>query len=200
MSEQSTQPTPDRPGSAPEPALTGHAYDGILEYDNPTPGWWTWLFIATIVFSAVYFFTVTLAGGQLSPIGFYDRARLAEMKRGGELKADAATLINLSKDADSLKAGEAIYLTNCMSCHARDGSGLAGPNLTDDSYINITKITDIVDVVSNGRANGAMPAWSSRLGPNDIVQVSAYVASLRGQNKKGKPVEPNAKPIPPWSE
>jgi cytochrome c oxidase cbb3-type subunit 3 len=200
MAEPPTPSTCDRTGAAAQPATTGHAYDGILEYDNPTPGWWTWLFIATIVFSAVYFFTVTLAGGQLSPIGFYDRARLAEMKRSGALRADATTLINLSKDGDSLKAGEAIYLTHCISCHARDGSGLAGPNLTDDLYIHVTKITDIVDVISNGRAGGAMPAWGHRLSPNEIVQVSAYVASLRGQNRKGKPIEPNAKPIPPWSE
>jgi len=28
--------------------------DGIEEYDNPLPRWWFILFIATIVFSAVY--------------------------------------------------------------------------------------------------------------------------------------------------
>ena len=28
--------------------LTDHAYDGIQEYDNPLPGWWTYTFVATI--------------------------------------------------------------------------------------------------------------------------------------------------------
>jgi cytochrome c oxidase cbb3-type subunit 3 len=188
------------PGSQ-EPALTDHAYDGIQEYDNPTPGWWIWIFILSIVFSAIYFFIVNIVGtGQLSPQAFYERAVLEEMKSTGVLKADAATLMKLMKDADSLKTGESIFQAKCVSCHARDGSGLTGPNLTDDNYINVTKIADIADVVTNGRNNGAMPTWRNSLRPNEIVQVSAYVASLRGQNKKGKPAEPNAKPIAPWSE
>jgi cytochrome c oxidase cbb3-type subunit 3 len=75
---------------------------------------------------------------------------------------------------------------------------LTGPNLTDERYLNVEKITDIVDVLTKGRANGAMPAWGNRLSPNDIVRVSAFVASLRGQNKPGKAPEPNSKLIPPW--
>jgi hypothetical protein len=31
--------------------LLAHEYDGIEEYDNPLPGWWSWIFVATIVFS-----------------------------------------------------------------------------------------------------------------------------------------------------
>jgi cytochrome c oxidase cbb3-type subunit 3 len=36
-----------------EPPLTDHSYDGIQEYDNPMPGWWVWLFVATVVYSGV---------------------------------------------------------------------------------------------------------------------------------------------------
>lgn len=183
-----------------EPALTGHMYDGIEEYDNPTPSWWTWIFVGTILFSMLYFFVVVLTGDELGAVGFYDRYVLAEMKAAGVLKADAPTLMKLSKDSDSLAAGNAVFMTNCVTCHARDGSGLTGPNLTDDNYINVTKLIDIPDVVTKGRNNGAMPTWGNRLSPNQIVQVSAYVASLRGQNKHGKAVEPNAKPIAPWGE
>ena len=32
----------------------GHEYDGIRELNNPLPKWWTYLFISTIVFAAVY--------------------------------------------------------------------------------------------------------------------------------------------------
>ncbi|KZX67632.1 cytochrome C oxidase Cbb3 [Vibrio sp. HI00D65] len=32
----------------------GHEYDGIRELNNPLPKWWTYLFISTIVFSAIY--------------------------------------------------------------------------------------------------------------------------------------------------
>ena len=35
------------PEGAPDDPLTGHDYDGIQEYDNPLPGWWKWLFVAS---------------------------------------------------------------------------------------------------------------------------------------------------------
>ena len=34
--------------------LLDHNYDGIQEYDNPLPTWWTTLFWVTIVFSVLY--------------------------------------------------------------------------------------------------------------------------------------------------
>ena len=34
--------------------LLEHDYDGIKEYDNPLPSWWSWIFVATIVFSLGY--------------------------------------------------------------------------------------------------------------------------------------------------
>ena len=42
-----------------------------------------------------------------------------------------------------------------------------------------------------------MRAWGNRLSHNEIVTVAAYVASLRGQNKPGRPHE--GQMIPPWS-
>lgn len=185
----SEQPNQDR--------LSDHAYDGIQEYDNPLPGWWTWLFAGTIGFAVLYFFTVTITGGQLSAQAAYDRDVVAELHRqGGPLKGDAETLLKLQKDDESLKAGAAIFQTNCVACHNRDASGLIGPNLTDDYYINVDKIEDIVDVITKGRKNGAMPTWGNRLSGNEIVQVAAYVASLRGKNLSGRP--PEGKLIPPW--
>ncbi|EGR2797587.1 cytochrome-c oxidase, cbb3-type subunit III [Vibrio navarrensis] len=37
-----------------EGADMGHEYDGIRELNNPLPKWWTYLFISTFVFAAVY--------------------------------------------------------------------------------------------------------------------------------------------------
>lgn len=178
--------------------LSDHAYDGIQEYDNPMPGWWKWIFAGTVAFAGLYFAVTALSGGQLSPIADYDRAVVAEMKKSGVLKSDAATLLRLSKDPDMLKGGAAIFATNCVACHAKDGQGLIGPNLTDDYYLHVEKIEDIVDVITRGRNNGAMPTWGNRLSPNEVVTVAAYVASLRGKNLPGKKQE--GKPIPPWSE
>ena len=178
--------------------LTDHTYDGITEYDNPTPGWWTWLFIITIGFSVVYFFVVTLAQSELTPRGFYARAKTEAQKqlmsKLGELTADDKTILKLAGDAEWLPVGESLYATNCASCHGGKGEGQTGPNLTDETYIYVSTPADFADVVVNGRKNGAMPAWRNRLEPTEIVMVSAYVASLRGKNLPGRAVEGEKRP------
>ena len=64
-----------------------------------------------------------------------------------------------------------------------------GPNLTDDYYKNVKQITDIAEVIKNGAAGGSMPAWRTRLHPNEIVLMAAYVAGLRGKNLRAAPPE-----------
>ena len=44
---------------------------------------------------------------------------------------------------------------------------------------------DIATVILKGANNNAMPAWEEKLQANDVVMVSAYVASLRGTNASG---------------
>jgi len=183
------------------PLLTGHNYDGIEEYDNPTPGWWTWIFILSILFSVVYFFFVTLADGRLSPTEFYRRDVAADTQRMfamlGDLKPDAATILKYSRDTGWTQYGEGVYKSNCTACHGADGQGLSGPNLTDGQFMHVKKVDDIYDVVTKGRNNGAMPPWP-KLTMNDRILVSAYVASLRGKNLPG-PRPPEGTAIAPWS-
>ncbi len=188
-----------------EPELTGHNYDGIEEYDNPTPGWWTYFFLISIGFSVIYLFVMFAGGDSLSPAAFYTRDATEQLKEQyGQLagvKPDAASLLKLAKDEKWSRVGKSIFESNCTSCHGIDGSGMTGPNLTDDSYLWVKKIEDIADVVANGRKNGAMPAWNQRLQPVEQVLVASYVASLRGKNLKsmgGRPAE-GEKPAP-WSE
>ena len=76
---------------------------------------------------------------------------------------------------------------------------MACPNLTDDYYIHVKKITDFVDVITKGRKDGAMPAWGNRLSPNEIIVVAAYVASLRGTNYPGGKDHEGTIP-PPWTD
>jgi len=192
-------------GHAPEsagPRLTGHAYDGIEEYDNPTPGWWTWVFILSILFSVIYFFFVTMADGQLSPQEAYRKDVAADTERMfallGDLKPDATTILKYSRDTGWNQYGEGVFKANCTACHGPDGQGLSGPNLTDSQYLHVKKVDDIFDVVTKGRNNGAMPPWP-KLSANDRILVAAYVASLRGKNLPGpRPAEGVV--IPPWSD
>lgn len=188
----------------PQEKLTDHAYDGIQEYDNPTPGWWTGIFIATIVFSVAYFAVMFNHGDSLGVKGSYESAVTESMMQQfaqlGELRPDAPTLLKFARDPGQqqwLSVGRAVFQTHCVSCHGRDGGGLSGPNLTDDAYIHVRRIEDIPGVVLKGANNGAMPAWANRLQQNEVVLVSAYIASLRGANVGG--IAPQGQPIAPWA-
>ena len=185
--------------------LTGHNYDGIEEYDNPTPGWWVWIFVLTIVWGAAFAFVMLITRDELSPEAFYARDFTESLKaQYGQLagaQPDAATLMKLAKDAKWNGVGQSIFQTNCVSCHGTDASGVAAPNLTDEAFLHVKKIEDLFDVIEKGRNNGAMPAWNQRLQPVEQILVAAYVASLRGQNRPSlgnRPAE--GSPIPPWPD
>jgi cytochrome c oxidase cbb3-type subunit 3 len=177
--------------------LTDHAYDGIQEYDNPTPGWWTWLWIGTILFSALYFFVTQMAGGELSPNAQYARAKVADQlaRLGdlGDVKPDSATVLRLSNDDRWRSVGQSIFQSNCVQCHGRNGEGINGPNMTDDWYINVKQPSDIPEVILNGRKAGAMPSFKT-MDERERILVAAYIASLRGKNLPGRPHEGNEAP------
>lgn len=165
---------------------TDHAYDGIEEFDNPLPGWWKWLFVASIVFSPFYFLFYHNGVSGRSVEDNYGIALAAntrlQFEEIGELKPDAATLVAYMNKPDWVKVGQTVFRANCISCHGREGEGQVGPNLTDEFYKNVKTIDDIAHVINNGAGGGSMPKWSNRLHPNEVVLVSAYVAGLRGQN------------------
>lgn len=181
---------------------TGHVYDGIQEYDNPLPGWWYWLFIATIVLAPCYmaYYHVGAPGRTLAEK--FQMANSENMRKQyaeiGDLSPDEATMLAYMNKEQWMRVGESIFKTHCVSCHGADGGGNNGPNLCDDNYKNVKQVTDIINVVNNGLAGGSMPAWATRLGhKNDIILVSAYVASLRGTTPKA-PKAPDGSVIPPW--
>lgn len=186
-----------------EDILTSHNYDGIQEYDNPTPGWWNWLFIATIVLSPIYILWFHSPVAERTLAEQYEIAKNANLKlQFGEIGTLEPTRENVLKymtDDKWLAVGRATFATNCKSCHGAEGQGISAPNLTDDKYIHVNNIEDIAKVVQNGAKNGAMPAWGKRLHPNEVVLVASYVASLRGQNLDS-PYKDNGKPIHPWPE
>lgn len=180
--------------------LLDHEYDGIQEYDNPTPGWWWWLLNVTVLFSVAYFLFFTWSPEAWTNAQEHDNALAANLKLQfaeiGDLQPDEATLLKYMKDEKWLAVGKVVFAAKCAICHAANATGSTGPNMTDDYYKNIKVITDIPRVISGGAANGAMPAWKTQLHQNEIVLTAAYIASLRGQNLPGRPHEGEL--IPPW--
>lgn len=166
--------------------LTGHSYDGIQEYDNPLPGWWKFLFWATIIFSPFYYFYFHMGPESRSIYGQYEahRNRITEASFAeiGDLTADKDVMLQFLRDPELQKwrdFGRSVYQTHCATCHGNNGEGGVGPNLTDNVWKNVRTIEDIAKVIENGAGNGAMPAWKNRLShQNHIILVSVYVASM----------------------
>jgi cytochrome c oxidase cbb3-type subunit 3 len=177
--------------------LPGH--DGIHEYDNPIPSWMSWILGFTIAWSVWYCITYGLGYGQSVEAEY--QAAMAEnvrlqFKEIGDLKPDQATMLVYMGKPDWMAFGRSVYQSNCQSCHGPTGQGVVGPNLCDDHYKGVDKLEDVIKIVGGGAAGNQMPAWGGRLHPNEVVLVSAYVATLRGSASGGK--APEGKIIPPW--
>lgn len=188
-----------------QPKLMDHEYDGIQEFDNPTPGWWHAMFIGSVVFAV--FYAMYWHGNPDAPT-IHDRWRqsqVAEFRRVfgaiGELQPDEPTILKMMGDEKMMAVAKSTFIANCAACHGRDGAGISGsacPNLTDDSWKNVTKLADVLTVINKGANSGAMPAWENRLSQNERIIVAAYVASLRANPLPGRAAEGQA--IPPWPQ
>lgn len=203
MSEQQPPMNEEHPQADDFGRLTGHNYDGIQEYDNPTPAWWTWVFIASVFFSVCYMFLTLVAAGDLSPAAEYERAKIASLTKRfaaiGTLEPTEANILTYVNDEQWLAYGKGVFNGKCVTCHGVNAEGLSAPNLTDDAYIHIDSIEDIATVLIDGVVDKGMPAWGKQLHPNDIVMVSAYLASIRGTNVSGGKAAEGDVP-PPWPE
>jgi len=68
----------------------------------------------------------------------------------------------------------------CAACHGAEGKGnqaLGAPNLSDKIWLHGSGEQAIVQIIANGKVN-VMPAQSSRLTPEQIHVLGAYVWSL----------------------
>jgi cytochrome c oxidase cbb3-type subunit III len=165
--------------------LLEHDYDGIREYDNPTPRWWTWIFWGSVVFSIVYFINPAGMRGQ-DRITTYNASIAAANRRWpkGPASADVAALSALRSDPNALALGKTTFGANCAACHRLDGGGLIGPNLTDDYWIHGGSLAEMHKTVTEGVLDKGMPPWGKLLKPEQVNAVVVYVASLHGTMPK----------------
>ncbi|MBL0921747.1 MAG: c-type cytochrome [Phycisphaerales bacterium] len=181
--------------------LMDHSYDGIQEYDNPTPSWWHGLFWASIVFAAVYtaFWHFSEFSWSVHDMHRHQEAMHYKKLFGalGDLKPDEATMLKMMSDEKWRMVGSTIFAANCTQCHAGDGGGINGPNLTDDAYLNVRTLEDMYAIVTKGNVPKGMPAWENRLQANERILVAAYAASLRGA-RAASPRPPEGEVIAPW--
>ena len=86
-------------------------------------------------------------------------------------------------NAPSIAEGQRLYSQmNCVGCHSHGGGGM-GVALMDGKWRYGGRIDQIAASIKEGRPNG-MPAWRGRLTDDQIWQLSAYVRTLSGQERK----------------
>jgi cytochrome c oxidase subunit 2 len=91
--------------------------------------------------------------------------------------------------ADLAARGEKVYAANCAACHQPNGKG-AGPIKPLDAspiVLDADKNKQI-QILLNGAANGAMPAWK-QLSDTELAAVATYTKNS-WSNKTGQIVQP----------
>ena len=174
--------------------MTDHNYDGIIELDNNLPPWWKAGFYLGIVFAVIYLMRWHIF--QTEPLSAQEYA--IEMEEAEEevlaYLATAKDLIDENnvvalEDEAALAAGAKIFAANCAVCHAADGGGGVGPNLTDPYWKHGGGIADVFTTVKYGVPTMGMIAWKDNLRPGEIQEVSSYIMTLVGTTPL-KPKDP----------
>jgi cytochrome c oxidase cbb3-type subunit 3 len=184
--------------------LLDHSYDGIREYDNPLPSWWSITFAATVAFAFLYFAYYDIARWGRSPGDSYKVALAgwqaiykAGPSGGGGPSVTEDMLAAGAENPDVVSHGAEVFAARCVGCHGANASGQIGPNLTDLFQLHGTTRMDLYATIVGGAPGTAMIAWGETLKPTEIIAVATFVSSLRGKNLTGK--EPQGQPVPAFA-
>jgi len=164
---------------------TGHVYDGIVEEDNPLPGWWFSMFVISIVFGVGYLIVYPGMGNFAGVLGWTSEGQHDKQKAAVEaaFAKSTSSLVGLSidelmTDTKALKMGRRLYVNTCSGCHGSDGKGSFGfPNLTDAAWQWGGSDEQILHSITHGRT-AAMPAWKDVLSASQSDAVVDFVISL----------------------
>jgi cytochrome c oxidase cbb3-type subunit 3 len=183
--QPSTQPSVDQPRH--------HEFDGIVEYDNRLPNWFSALFVISILFAPAYIAYYHFSGAKLGSERLKaDQAAAAEARaaQGGSGPLSEDALRGLSKNPDRIAKGKALFAASgCAACHGPEGTGLVGPNLRDRFWIYGSNMAQIQDVILNGRMERGMP--KAALSADEIANVVIFMVDLNRQGEKpGKAIDP----------
>ncbi|OSZ82411.1 hypothetical protein CAP35_03825 [Chitinophagaceae bacterium IBVUCB1] len=173
--------------------LLDHNYDGIKELDNSLPPWWKYGFYVTIIVGFIYMWYYHAGGNGPSSHDEF----VAEVQAGEEAKAAylAKSANNVDENtvtmlgADGIASGGTLFQQMCAACHAKDGGGGVGPNLTDEYWLHGGSVKDIFKTIKYGYPDKGMKSWKDDYSPNQIAQITSYVKSLQGT----KPAAPKDK-------
>lgn len=164
-----------------------HVYDGIVEQNNPMPGWWIWLFILTVAFGFVYWVHY-FSGSGPTLIQEYDEAfkkyqqETEKMAMVAQVETEE-TLTSYMKGEVVIASGAEIYASKCAMCHGEKLEGKIGPNLTDKFWTtgDGSRLA-ILHTIAKGSGAKGMPPWEGMLKAKELKDVAAFVYSKVGSN------------------
>ncbi|HMG57489.1 MAG TPA: cbb3-type cytochrome c oxidase N-terminal domain-containing protein, partial [Kofleriaceae bacterium] len=162
----------DAEDDAPAEHLLDHDYDGIREYDNPLPGWWSIVFGMCVAFAFLYLAYFEITGWGKTPAESYKLALVnwqstykAGPGGGGGPSVTEDLLAGGAESPDVVARGAEVFATRCVGCHTADGRGQIGPNLTDLFQIHGTARIDLYATIQGGAPGTAMIAWGEVMKP-----------------------------------
>lgn len=182
------------PLAAEKDALLDHDYDGIRELDNSLPPWWLYTFYGSIAFAVVYMGAFVSGAPALRSGEEYAAEMAAAEAEVAAYLATQADLVDetnaeLLTDLAAVARGGETFATYCAACHAADGGGGVGPNLTDGYWIHGGgDVRGVFATVKYGVPEKGMIAWKSQLTASQIHEVASFVTTLAGT----VPAEPKA--------
>lgn len=109
----------------------------------------------------------------------------------GKMKEMAALADDPTKQwtlEELVARGEKVYAANCAACHRADGKGAGPIKPLDGSAIVMGDPAAQINILLNGAANGAMPAWR-QLSDTELAAVITYTKNS-WSNQSGALVQP----------
>lgn len=174
--------------------LAGHEYDGIHELDNRMPPWLQFMFVGTVAFAIAYGLYYHAFGfGDLQMQELEKELAMADIQKKAYIEKMGAGIneenVALLTEGALIKEGGVIFTEKCTACHAADGGGGVGPNLTDDYWLHGGDIKEVFKVIKYGVPEKGMISWEKQLPPQEMQKVASYIlAELHGN----KPMAPKA--------
>jgi len=173
-----------------KPVLMPHSYDGIQEFDQSLPNWWLFTLFGSIIFSALYWAYYFHSGVAVDDHTALDADLSAlEAKQLAAVKnLDDETLWKMSRNAQTVTEGQAVYASLCITCHGPTLAGIKGLGfrLNDTSWVHGNTPTSIFrniseGIVFDGKPTGMAP--QKALGTAKLAAVTAFLLSTQEPGK-----------------
>lgn len=191
---------------------TGHEWDGLKELNTPSPRWWLWLFLVTIIWSFGYWvlYPTWPSPGGNTPGTFAwtkykelasSQAEITALRGKLAGRIHASSLDQIKNDPALYEfaraGGSAAFKENCTVCHGTGAEGKKGfPNLNDDDWLHGGKLVQIYKTIRTGVRSGHPEAHNTQmpsfgrdgiLTPAQVNDVIAYVGDLHKGKNAPKP-------------